>query len=201
MGKAAKLRKLRKNMKQICAPLIDCFPVTNTLHLHEQICDATPSLTSQGWNGAQRVGLTAMSHCNKGCVKSSIQPDLRPLELNSSYGTLSTGEDYRKLKTALSSINLKNWLIHQWKYMLNIYLFESETELIKLAHTLTQTLYQMLLKSSSEDALVKYKNSSALLIVVGVNTHNWTVWTSVYDSSLKFEIHTKDEDDYFLFCD
>jgi hypothetical protein len=122
---------------------------------------------------------------------------LREARRNIQQNRVSTF-NYQRLEASLDSVKLRDWLVNQWLGMINIYLFKNQDELRDLANTLTKRLYQMLVESLNQDAMVEYKNYPPLLIAVGVNVNTWTVWTSVCDLSTGFEIHTQDQEDYSL---
>lgn len=104
--------------------------------------------------------------------------------------------DSTVLESKLNSIELKDWLIHEWNYLADFDLFVTPQQKNELAKAMLARLLQALASDYDQDPRVEYSPNNRLFVAVGINVYNWTVWGAAGDRLTGFDYVTPDHEEY-----
>ena len=104
--------------------------------------------------------------------------------------------DSTVLESKLNSIELKDWLIHEWNYLADFDLFVTPQQKNELAKAMLARLLQALASDYDRDPRVEYNPNNRLFVAVGINVYNWTVWGAAGDRLTGFDYVTPDNEEY-----
>lgn len=106
--------------------------------------------------------------------------------------------DLAVLESRINSVELKEWLIGEWKGLADFHLLIPPEQKDELAKVILSRLYQELASDYNKDSRIEYDLNSHLFVAVGINVYSWTVWAAAGDRLTKFIFTTSDNEEYSL---
>ena len=91
--------------------------------------------------------------------------------------------NYESLKTKIESTELRDWVIKEWRHLIEFELFVLHHDKQRLASMMLERLCLELAENySKKDARIEYYLNHHIKVAVGVNVYSWTVWAFVGDA-------------------
>ena len=109
----------------------------------------------------------------------------------------STPASLPKIKSALRSIELQNWLLEEWDKQLIIKISANITVLRELATKIIEQLSKSLSIDSKDRQAVQYDDEK-IAILIGIDCDRWSVFTTTKEKSTDFTIATEASKEYSL---
>ena len=107
--------------------------------------------------------------------------------------------NYESLETKFKSIELRDWVIKEWSYLIDFELFMLHHDKQRLASMMLEQLYLELAEGyGKEDARVEYNLNYHIKAAVGVNVYSWTIWAFIGDRETGFDYATPGKDEFVL---
>jgi hypothetical protein len=106
--------------------------------------------------------------------------------------------ELEQLKMQLNSVELRSWLLYQWRSVVNLDSLVAGENVGQIASVLLKKLGHDFQSDLNQDCSVSYNLSPLVQIAVGINVYSWTVWTFIGDRVTGLEYATPDEEDFRL---
>ena len=98
----------------------------------------------------------------------------------------------------LNDPETEDWIIRQWKGLINFYLFGDLKATRILIRQMLDCLDEQIQLSQQEDVTVMYDENPYVTMKIGINTLDWTLWTSIRDKQTNFLVQSLKSEDLKL---
>lgn len=107
--------------------------------------------------------------------------------------------NYESLETKFKSIELRDWVIKEWSYLIDFELFVLHHDKQRLASMMLERLCLELAEGyGKEDTRIEYHLNHHIKAAVGVNVYSWTVWAFIGDRGTGFDYATPNGEEFVL---
>ncbi len=98
----------------------------------------------------------------------------------------------------LNDPETEDWIIRQWKGLINFYLFGDLKATRILIRQMLDCLDEQIQLSQQEDVTAMYDENPYVTMKIGINTLDWTLWTSIRDKQTNFLVQSLKSEDLKL---